>query len=98
MNKKNILKIIADSISEINEMRPNDEYIGQTLETILFDTSREIDSLEFVMLIVSIEKKLKKESGKCVILAEGKTMLYKDASFRSVGALVDYIDSILKDS
>ncbi len=89
-----ILDIVKEAIEELNEDLDYEILEDVNDATPLFDGSDDsIDSLSLVSLITDIEKRLKKELGKPVVLADESAMAMEESPYRNVGALLSFIQA-----
>jgi len=98
INKEEIIKVLYASIDDINEKLPKEEQLEKSLDTSLFGPSGNLDSLGIINLIVVIEQKINEVFGFTITLANEKAMSQKDSPFKTIGTLVDYISSLLKEN
>lgn len=89
--KEKILAIVKEAVIELNEDLDYDSLEDPSEETPLYDGSDEsIDSLSLVALVTDIEKRLKKELGQEVILADEEAMNMEQSPYRNLGALAEF--------
>ncbi len=93
--KENIIKIIFNSINEINTLYDYD--IEKTLTTPLFGPASALDSLGLVNLIVSVEDAINTEFNTQISIADEKAMSQTRSPFRNVESLTDYILFLLEE-
>jgi D-alanine--poly(phosphoribitol) ligase subunit 2 len=94
ITKKEILEIVFICINDLNEY--NETNIKKDSETILFGDGSELDSLDFVSLIVNIEHKIHNKYKKSISITAEKAMSRKNSPFKTVDTLADYILELLK--
>lgn len=95
--EEKILNIIFEAMKEINEQSFPKKKLELTEETILFGKSGNLDSLELVSLIVSVEEKLFDEFEKQISIADEKAMSQTRSPFRTIGSLAQYIAFLLQE-
>jgi len=93
--KEQIIKIVFDSITEINIQ--NNINIAKELETKLFGKDGDLDSLSLVSLIVNIEDAINEKFDVAISIADEKAMSQKRSPFLSVKTLVNYIEILLRE-
>tara|TARA_B100000287_G_scaffold427679_2_gene477721 strand:- start:368 stop:658 length:291 start_codon:yes stop_codon:yes gene_type:complete len=93
--KDDIVRIIYDSIDEINKGQSQELQIEKSLETQLYGASGKIDSLGLVNLIVSIEQDIEDKFNKNLTIASEKAMSLKNSPFINVNSLAKYIETLL---
>lgn len=87
--KDDIIKIIFQSIDEVNEQ--NDLSIVKDLSTRLFGGDSNIDSLGLINLLVSVEENINNECNTSISIADERAMSQHNSPFKSIETLVDYI-------
>ncbi|MBL0305009.1 MAG: hypothetical protein IPQ25_02950 [Chitinophagaceae bacterium] len=92
-----VLKLIYDSIDEMNLDLEDAEKISKTEETLIFGTGDSLDSLQLVNLITIIEQKLEEETGDFISLADEKAMSLDESPFKTVGSLKNYINTLINE-
>ena len=97
MNKHDILKIVIETIVELGEDFDNKDLKEPSEKTVLYDKEGTLDSIGLVTLIADLEVRLRKSSGRDIILADEKAMCQRYCPFKDVGNLVDYIDTLLQE-
>jgi acyl carrier protein len=91
------LKLIYESIDELNLDMEEAEQIRKSEDTQLFGTGDSLDSLQLVNLITIVEQKIEEETGSFVALADERAMSMEESPFKTVASLKNYIDTLLKD-
>lgn len=92
-----VLKLIYDSIDEMNLDLEDSEKISKTEETLIFGTGDSLDSLQLVNLITIIEQKLEEKTGNFISLADEKAMSLEESPFKTVGSLKNYINTLINE-
>jgi len=90
-----ITNIIYESIEEINEFLDENEKIKLSLNTFLLGDKSNLDSLKFFNLILSIERKIKDNLNKEILLTDNDESIFESNNFKTVRDLRDYISSLL---
>ena len=96
-NRKTIENLIITSVKEINEQLPQEQQLGQSTKTVLFGKDGKLDSLGLVSLIIIIEQNIEDKYDVSITIADERAMSQKRNPFRTIGALADYIDALLKE-
>lgn len=94
-NAEKVRQIIGAVIDDINQQLPSDQRLGKNGDAALFGDGGKLDSLGLVNLIVGVEEGVEEEFGTTVNLADEQLMAAQDSPFRTVGALVEYVVSLL---
>jgi len=95
--KKQLLETIYKSLDEINENLNDAQKLIKDKNTVLFGKDGQLDSLGLVNLLVIIEQNIEDGFDVSITIADERAMSQKHSPFRTVGALVDYIEMILKE-
>ena len=95
--KEKIIEVLYSAIDEINELKPLEEQLEKSLDTVLFGSSGKLDSLGLVNLIVTTEEKIEDEFDISITLADERAMSKSDSPFKTVESLVNYINILLQE-
>jgi len=90
-----IQSIIFAAIDELNVQREADRQVEKSLDTKLFGKDSDVDSLDLVNLIVSVEAAVAERFGASVTLADERAFSRKSSPFKSVQSLLAYIEELL---
>lgn len=88
---KTLEEIIIEQVNLYNKTldEPVDLSCGEA--SVLFGKGSNLDSVDFVSLILDIEQAVEEETGVHVILSDSKALSQKNSPFRTVGTLVEYV-------
>ena len=89
-----VLRVIYDSISDLNLQLPEDQRIRKSLSTVLFGAGGTLDSLRLANFIVIAEQKLEESYGFRVDLTEDDPFSPTTGHFRTVESLATYVTSL----
>jgi acyl carrier protein len=92
--KNEILKIIYDCIDD--NCIQNEISMEKNLDTKLFGSESELDSLGLVGLIVDIEESINSNYNISISIADEKAMSLKNSPFKNIETLSDYILELTK--
>ena len=95
--KENVLKIIYQTLDEINENLHHDSKIPKSEENEIFGENSLLDSISFVNLIVEVEQKIYDSIGIELILADERAMSQEQSPFKTVGTLAEYITLLISE-
>ena len=96
MIKKNkIIEIIFQSIEDIN--KENDIEITKDVNTKLFGSDSELDSILLVNLIVSIEENIETLSGEYIPIADERAFSLEVSPFKTIETLSKHIEILLNE-
>ena len=89
--REEITKAIFDALDEINEQLPEGRKLEKSLDTVLYDRSGQLDSLQLVNLIVATEQGIEEAFNRVVVLADEKAVARERSPFRTVRSFAEYI-------
>ena len=98
MNFEDVLKVVLDSVAELNFQLEDSQKLKPSPETQLFGRGSKLDSLGLVNLIVLVEEKTADAFGKTVTIADEKAMSQKSSPFRTVQTLAEYLFFLLMEN
>lgn len=93
-----VKEIVLGAIKDINEDLDMDQFANPTDETPLYGDESELDSLSLVMLVGETEARINDEFDKAIVIASEKAMSMRNSPFRSIGALVEFIEGELAEA
>lgn len=96
MEREKIQQLVFAVIEDVNAQLPDGHQLQQSEDAVLFGKGGQLDSLGLVNFIVAVEQKIEDELDKTLTLADEKAMSMKNSPFRSVGTLIDYVQTRLK--
>ncbi|HLC17145.1 MAG TPA: hypothetical protein VJL89_13055 [Thermodesulfovibrionia bacterium] len=89
--------IIAQTIVQLNKEWKNPNLASPASETPLFGVKGHLDSHSLVVLLAELEEKLSDAFNKTIFLADDRAMSQKLSPFRTVNALAQYVDRLLRE-
>lgn len=95
-NSAEILALIYGCIDDINDLRSPEEAIEKRPDILLVGEGGSLDSLALTMLILNIERRTAKLSGKEISLLDGRELDDNLARFATPTALVDLISEAVR--
>ena len=72
--------------------------VGIADGTVLLGDGGAVDSLGLVRLVMTVERQLEDDLGLAISLTDEKAMSQRNSPFRSVGALIAYVTTILDEA
>ena len=96
--RQQALDIISGEIAELNKQLDYETLENVTEHTEIYGGNDSIDSLSLVMLVTAVETKVNADFDAQVLLASEKAMSMRNSPYRSVGALIDFIQQELEAS
>ena len=94
INKEVVLQIIGECIDELNDI--NDMCVPKNPDTVLVGRDSDLDSIDFVTIIVSIETKMFEKFDISVSITSEKAMSRTNSPFRTIDTLADFIVELIK--
>jgi len=95
--KEIIKNIVMDSLQEFNEETDNNKALETSENTILLDKKGNLDSLDFVTLVVIIESNIFNKLGKNITIVSEKAFSIKYSPFKDVESLTEFIVELLEN-
>src|ERR1035437_3347305 len=95
VTKKEIIDIIFNCIEELNQQ--NDSKIQKDINTKLFGSESDLDSLGLVNIITSIEDNIEELTGKYIPFADERAFSLEKSPFKTVGTFANYIEKLVND-
>jgi len=92
-----VMKVVLESVAELNLQLDASQQLELTPNTQLFGRGSRLDSLGLVNLIVLVEEKAADTFGKSVTIADERAMSQKSSPFRTVRTLSEYLFGLLKE-
>ncbi len=96
--KDDVTRALFAAVDEINRHRPRSKRLTKTLDAALVGPAGALDSLGLVNLIVAAEAEIERAFGVGVALADEAAMARPDHSFRTLGALADFVHGRLAEA
>ena len=96
VNNEKIVLAVMEAIDELNEQLPKEKRLDKSVDTALFGSEGNLDSLGLVSLVTTVEQKIEENFGEFVALLEDIDLLENVNPFKNVKTLADYIASVLE--
>jgi hypothetical protein len=90
-----VVDVIFKSIEEFNQQ--NDVQLAIKLDTILFGSQSQLDSMDVVHLLISIEENINSKFDTLISIADERAMSQKKSPFKTVSTLAEYILILLNE-
>lgn len=94
MERSRIVAIVLEAVAQANLTRVASQQLEVSPEAPLFGAPSPLDSLGLVALLIDVEEACARE-GHPVTLSDERAMAQSRSPFRSVPALVDYIQRLI---
>ena len=89
-----VLRVIYESVSDLNLQLPMEQRIEKSLSTILFGGGGKLDSLGLANFIVITEQKLEERYGFRIDLTEDDPFSPTTGHFRTIDSLATYVSEL----
>jgi acyl carrier protein len=96
MNEK-ALECVYAAIDEANEDREDLPPLKKALDTPIFATESELDSLGLINFLVAVEEGVERDFGVAIVLSDDRALSTEPSPLRSVSALVEYVGLLLEE-
>ncbi|MDR4484794.1 MAG: hypothetical protein R3B95_16560 [Nitrospirales bacterium] len=97
VNEK-VVDAVFEAVDEVNQQLSEEEKIEKSLDTPLTGEKASLESLNFVTFIVAAEEKIEQRLGVVISLAAEMEASEMEATFQTIGTLVDYVSEALKSN
>lgn len=94
--KQKITNLVFSVIDEINKELSKDEHIIKSLDSVIYGSNGQLDSLGLVNFVVAVEQKIEDVFEKSINLADDKAMSEKNSPFQTIETFVNYIYDVLE--
>jgi acyl carrier protein len=84
-------------LDELNQAEFAEKPVEKSVDTPLFGSTGQLDSLDLVTLVLAIEDRTADELGRRLSLASDRAMSQERSPFRTVGTLVDYMATLIDE-
>lgn len=93
-----VLQLIYNAIDELNENLEVDNRLEKDLETKLFGTESNLDSIDLVGLITIIEERIEEEGNVYIPIADERALSLEESPFSTISTLADYIANLINET
>lgn len=93
--KERVTNAIFKAIDAANKELSAHEQVEKNVNTVLMGDDQKLDSLGFVIFFTAVEDKIEEEFGSTPKLEFGSSLTEQNKQIKTVGALIDYITSVL---
>lgn len=93
-----ISKAVFAAVDALNEQLPAGVHVEKSLDAPLYGAAGNLESLDFVTLIMEVEEKINAEFGTDITIADENLLSKEKSPFSTLGTLIDYLQDILKDN
>ena len=91
-----VVEAVFKAVDEVNQQLAREQHVDKSVDTVLTGPSAKLDSLGLVNFIVATEQEIEKEFGMIISLADESAMSQIKSPLTTIGALVDYISTLLE--
>lgn len=93
MDRDRIQSIVLDAVAQANHTRVAGQQLEVSPDAPLFGAPSPLDSLGLVALLIDLEEAFDRD-GHPIVLSDERALSQSRSPFRSVPALVDYIEQL----
>jgi len=94
--RETLLALVIKAASELNLQLENKIPVERGVDAPLYGQNGVLDSVGLVSLVVEVEQAIDDETGVSITLANEGAMSQKRSPFGSIGALVEYAESLIR--
>ncbi len=95
--KNDILEAIYASIDQVNRQNPDAKPIRKALDTPLYGSKSDLDSLGLINFVVGVEQNIEQKFQVAITLVDDRALLQEILPFSTVQALVDYVEELIQE-
>ena len=96
--EEQILNLVKEIVRELNEDWGNDALENPGLNTVLYGSGGQLDSLDLVNLVSEVEDRVEEDFDLEISLADERAMAEEVPPFQSIKTLVKYICMLLSEA
>ncbi|WP_027327672.1 hypothetical protein [Helicobacter pametensis] len=93
-----IQDVIFQALKNLSDELENEELAHPTIETKIYGSEGNLDSLALVSFITDIEEMIEKQFEINITLADEKAMSSRNSPFKDVKTLTQYIQDLLQEN
>lgn len=86
-----VMQTVYSAIDDVNQLLSESERLEKSVDTVLFGDKSALDSMGFVNLIVSVERRVEGDFGIVINLIDEQVISQGYAPLRTIGTLADYL-------
>jgi len=86
---------VRSAIEDVNPTLAPEMRVGTDADAVLYGRGSELDSLGLVTILAEIELRLEDDHDLYITIADEKAMSEERSPFRTVGALVAYVEKLV---
>ena len=91
-------KVLYPAVDAVRETVERGDKLQKRADAPLYGDGAPLNSLGLVSFVIEVEERIQGEMGKTLRLVSPAAMSRKNSPFRTLGALADYVDELLKDA
>ncbi len=85
------------AVDELNQELPLGKQVPRSSDTVLFGNHAQIDSLALINLVILAERKIEKDFGQTITLADERALMEEKSPFQTIGSLAEYVARLLRE-
>ena len=90
--------ILYPAVDAVRDTVERGEKLEKRRDAPLYGDGAPLNSLGLVNFVIEVEERIQDTTGKTVRLVSPAAMSRKNSPFRTLGALAEYIDELLRDA
>ena len=94
--KDSILELIYIAIEKYNELNPDNLKLNKSLETVIFGSKGNLDSLGLITFLVEVENLINKNLNSRISIIDEMLFLEENSPYRNIDSLCKYIFEKIK--
>ena len=95
--KNDILEAIYAGIDQLNRQNPDAKPVRKALDTALYGSSSDLDSLGLINLVVAVEQNVEQKLKVPITLVDDRALSQEVSPFSTVQALADYVEGLIRE-
>lgn len=97
-NKERLLKVVYGAVDNLNKQLPKGVALEKSPDATLYGAGGDLESLDFVTLIMEVEEKMKEEFGLDIQIADENLLSREKSPFTTIRALTEYLDELVREA
>ena len=95
--RNDILEAIYAGIDQLNRQNPDAKPVRKALDTPLYGSSSDLDSLGLINLVVAVEQNVEQKLQVPITLVDNRALSQEVSPFSTVQALADYVEGLVRE-
>ena len=95
--RNDILDAIYAGIDQLNRQNPDAKPVRKALDTPLYGSSSDLDSLGLINLVVAVEQNVEQKLQVPITLVDDRALSQEVSPFSTVQALANYVEGLIRE-